>query len=206
MKLKLLLSIVLAVFAISCGKKDDQTTTTQQQKDSLKQDTQQQNTQQQNTQQQQNTGQQQNTQQPQINDDGTVKLTDADKKKQEEELKKADAKKKEEEKKKAEEQKKKDEMNKKEDVTKKDDGVDIDFSSIYAKKCVKCHGKDGKGKVEGVPDLTKGETKSKSDKQLISIITNGKKGETEDDEDMPSWKNKLTEDEIKAAARYVKGL
>ncbi|MBE2218894.1 MAG: cytochrome c [Ignavibacteria bacterium] len=76
---------------------------------------------------------------------------------------------------------------------------------MWPKKCAKCHGKDGKGKLEGVPDLT-GETKGKSVNQLKQIIENGKKGKTDDDEDMPSFKGKLTDEEIDAAAKYVKGL
>lgn len=180
MKMKLLLSIVLAVFVMSCGKNDEPKT------------------------EQQTTPQQQTIQQnqtPQQNNDGTPQLTEAEKKKEED-------KKKEEEKKKADE-KKKEENIKKEELTNQnhntDASTDINFAEIWPKKCAKCHGKDGKGKLEGVPDLTRGEIKSKSDKQLISIITNGKQGETEESEDMPSFKNKLSEDEIKAAARFVKG-
>ena len=106
---------------------------------------------------------------------------------------------------------KKEEEKKKEDLKKIDDGTvketaDIDFAAIWKKKCVKCHGSNGKGKVEGVPDLTNVIIKKKSDKTLINSITNGIKGETEEDEDMPAWKGKLTEDEIKAAVKYVKGL
>ena len=102
------------------------------------------------------------------------------------------------------EKKKREEIEKKEQKTK--EAENIDFAPIWAKKCVKCHGKDGKGKVEGIPDITLPETKSKSEKKLISIITNVVKAETEDGEDMPSWRGKLTESEIIAAAKYVKGL
>ncbi|MCI0449403.1 MAG: cytochrome c, partial [Chlorobi bacterium] len=77
---------------------------------------------------------------------------------------------------------------------------------IWPKRCAKCHGKDGKGKLEGVPNLTRPETKSKSLKELISTITTGRQAETEDGEDMPSFKNKLTPEEIEAAAKYVKSL
>lgn len=94
---------------------------------------------------------------------------------------------------------------KKEEV-KKEQVPSVDFSATFSKKCAKCHGKDGSGKVEGVPNLTLGETKGKSLNQLKTIIENGKKGKTEDDEDMPSFKSKLTPEEIDAAAKYVKGL
>lgn len=66
--------------------------------------------------------------------------------------------------------------------------------------------KTAKEKVEGVPDLTSGDTKGKSTNQLKKIIEDGKKGKTDDDEDMPSFKGKLTPEEIDAAAKYVKGL
>jgi hypothetical protein len=121
-------------------------------------------------------------------------------------LKAVEDKKKEEEKKKKEEDKKKEDEKKKEEEKIKGEVNNIDFSLIFPKKCAKCHGKDGTGKIEGVPNLTASETKSKSLNQLIQTITNGKQGKTEDDEDMPSFKNKLTEEEIQAAAKYVKGL
>jgi mono/diheme cytochrome c family protein len=120
-----------------------------------------------------------------------------------------DLKKEEEAKKKAEEEKKKkeeEEKKKKEDEVKNDGTTSVDFAAQWPKKCAKCHGKDGTGKLEGVPNLTTGETKGKSLNELKRIIENGKKGKTDDDEDMPSFKGKLTEEEIDAAAKYVKGL
>ena len=187
--------LFITLFIISCGKKDEPPKTDNQ---TQQQQTQQQQTQQQQTQQQQTQQQQlQQTQQPQANDDGTVK--DADVKK-EEKLKKEDDKKKADE-------KIKEEKRKQDSVSKIDNKTESsDFGAIWAKKCTKCHGKTGTGKVEGVPNLTRAETKKKSTSELIKIITNGVKGKTEDDEDMPSWKGKLTDDEIKQAAEYVKGL
>lgn len=123
-----------------------------------------------------------------------TETTDDNMKKEEEKKKKDEEKKKEEEKKKKEEEKKKEELT---------TAQEIDFAPIFAKKCQKCHGSNLKGKLEGVPDLTSSETQSKSSKQLISIITNGKQAETEDGEDMPAWKNKLTPEEIQAAAKFV---
>src|SRR5881296_3900341 len=120
--------------------------------------------------------------------------------------KEADKKKGDEEKKKKEDEEKK---KKEEEMTKKEhngETTQIDFAPIYTKRCVKCHGANGKGKIEGVPDLTSSKTKSKSDKQLYNIISNGVKAETEDGEDMPAWKGKLTEDEIHAAVKFVKSL
>jgi cytochrome c6 len=190
MKLKLLASLVwittfvfLLALSFNCGKKDEQPQTDQMQ-------------QQQNTQQQQ----QQNTQQQQLQTEKIDSTKIAEKKKEEELKKKKEA----EEKKKLEEEKKK-----KEETKINEDGTPnqvIDFAPIFAKRCAKCHGKDGTGKVEGVPNLTKSHTKNKSEKEIISIITNGRQGETEEDEDMPSFKNKLSKEEIEAAAKFVKGL
>lgn len=81
-----------------------------------------------------------------------------------------------------------------------------EFIPIWKKKCIKCHGLYGTGKVEGVPDLTSPIIKKKSDKTLFNSISNGIKGETEDDEDMPAFKGKLTDEEIRAAVKYVKSL
>ncbi len=81
---------------------------------------------------------------------------------------------------------------------------DIDFAPIFQKRCMKCHGKDGKGKIDNAPDFTSSKTKNKSEAQLVKIITNGVKADNPDDDDMPSFKGKLTDDEIKAAAKYVK--
>jgi len=168
-----------AIILPSCGKKDETTTTTQ---DTSKTN-QQQTTQQQTTQQ----NQQQQTQQQQTTKKDSVKTDDK---------KKEDEKKKEEEKKRLEDEKKMDEVQ----TTK------VDFAAIWPKKCAKCHGKDGKGKVEGVPDLTSGDVKGASNNKLKQIIEDGKKGKTDDDEDMPSFKGKLTPEEIDAAVKYVKGL
>jgi cytochrome c5 len=138
--------------------------------------------------------QNQTQQQTQTNPTDTAKV-------KKEELKKEADKKKEEEKKK-EEDKKKEELKKTDDLQ----TSNIDFASIFAKRCVKCHGKDAKGKKDGGPDLTTSKVKSKSDKNLYNIISNGVKADNEDDNDMPAFKNKLTEDEIHAAVKYVKGL
>jgi cytochrome c553 len=191
MKAKILTFVVLAGFwgslflVQSCGKKDETIPTV---------DSTQMNQQQTITQ-----GTDQNTQTTEKKD--TTQVAD---KKSEEELKKEEEKKKkeEEEKKKKEEEEKR----KKEEETKKEESSNVDFSAIWPKKCAKCHGKDGTGKLEGVPNLTLSETKGKSLNELKRIIENGKKGKTDDDEDMPSFKGKLSEEEIDAAAKYVKGL
>lgn len=107
-------------------------------------------------------------------------------------------------------EKKKDDMKKVSENTEKnvtkDDGQssDIDFATIFAKKCAKCHGKDGRGKSENAPDFTSAKFKQKSDKELYKAITGGIKSDDPDGDDMPSWKGKLTEAEIQAAIKFVK--
>lgn len=80
----------------------------------------------------------------------------------------------------------------------------IDFAPIYKKRCLKCHGSNGKGKIEGVPDFTSQKFKNRDDSELFQSISDGIPGETEEDEDMPSFKKKLTEEEINAAIKYIK--
>lgn len=80
-------------------------------------------------------------------------------------------------------------------------------ASLYAGRCVACHGEDGKGKKEvapKVPDLTSKEFHStKTDADLANSITNGigtGKGA------MPRWKNLLSPQEIEALVAYVRSL
>ncbi|MFN0123766.1 MAG: c-type cytochrome [Blastocatellia bacterium] len=78
-----------------------------------------------------------------------------------------------------------------------------DGAAVYASKCAKCHGADGKGvekyKKQGVKDLTdKTYQKTLSLAKVTKAITAGK-GEM-----MPAWKDKLSADEIKAVAATVK--
>jgi cytochrome c553 len=178
----------------SCGKKEELKTTQQQ-------DTQQLRTQQVPSQQSSTTG---------TNKDSTS----ATKK----DVSKTDDKKSEEKKSedKKNEDKKSDNDNKKDAKTNVDGSTndkdntktvsDIDFAPIFAKKCAKCHGKNGHGKPDGAPDLTSSDVKSKSDKKLFSIISGGVKAKNPDDDDMPSWKGKLSEEEINAAIVYIRNL
>ncbi len=132
--------------------------------------------------------------------------------KRKKEAKKKDEKKKEDLKKKEDEKKKSEDKNLSEKKEKEETSMqkietpssEIDFAPIFAKRCAKCHGKDLKGKKDGGPDLTRTETQNKSDEKLIGIITNGVKADNEEDEDMPSWKSKLSEDEIHAAVKFIK--
>jgi len=73
-------------------------------------------------------------------------------------------------------------------------------AEIYERSCTSCHGSDGKantrrGKRKGAKDLTKS---SVSVAMGIKIITYG-------DGEMPSFKDSLTREEIRAVNSYVRG-
>lgn len=81
---------------------------------------------------------------------------------------------------------------------------EIDFAPIFAKRCAKCHGKDLKGKKDGGPNLTADSIQNAPDSKLFNIISNGVEADNEDDEDMPSFKKKFSEEEINAAIKFIK--
>jgi cytochrome c6 len=81
-------------------------------------------------------------------------------------------------------------------------------AKTYAAKCASCHAKDGKGnpamakafKVEASAlDMTKKETLDKSDADLQKIISDGLNK-------MPAYKGKLTDEDIKGVAAYIRSL
>ena len=74
-----------------------------------------------------------------------------------------------------------------------------DAAALFQRKCAVCHGKDGKGNTKvaqtmGIKDLTK---TSLSVAEYEKIIAEGK-GK------MPANKGKLSDEEIKSLAAYVK--
>jgi len=73
-----------------------------------------------------------------------------------------------------------------------------DAADLYAKRCASCHGKDGKGTAVGqkmgAKDL--GAVKA-SEAEIAATISNGK-GK------MMAYKGKLSDEEIKSLASYVK--
>ncbi len=73
-----------------------------------------------------------------------------------------------------------------------------DSAALFAKKCAVCHGKDGKGSPAGLKmgakDLT---TLKLGEGEIASVVENGK-GK------MVPFKGKLTPEEIKGVAKYVK--
>jgi cytochrome c6 len=74
-----------------------------------------------------------------------------------------------------------------------------DAAALYASKCAACHGKDGAGtavgKKMGAPDFA---TVKGSEADLAAAIANGK-GK------MSAYKGKLSDEEIQALAKFVKG-
>lgn len=71
---------------------------------------------------------------------------------------------------------------------------------IFKDNCARCHGNDGKG-GDG-PDLTDPQRKDKwkdSDERIIYKVTNGGRR-------MPSFADKLSSDDIKAVAAFVRSL
>ncbi len=194
MRIKLAALFIATLLLASCGKKEDQPQTQVPPKDTVKTEQQTQQQQQQQTQQKTDTTQQKQSDVKKEDD----KTKDADKKKDDDKKKDAD--------KETGDSKDKDATLKQDDNKQPLSSADIDFSLIWPKKCAKCHGKDGRGKIEDAPDLTSAKIKAKSEAELFKIISNGIKAKNPDDDDMPAWKGKLSDDEIKAAAKYVKGL
>jgi mono/diheme cytochrome c family protein len=76
----------------------------------------------------------------------------------------------------------------------------VDFSPLFqANGCIFCHGEDGAGQAPGTPDWTDPEwQQSRTDEQLAATITNGK------DNRMPKFGGTLTEEEIRAAVKFVR--
>jgi mono/diheme cytochrome c family protein len=65
---------------------------------------------------------------------------------------------------------------------------------LFDKNCARCHGKNGAKGFLGAKNLQKS---TLADEQLLNIISNGKRI-------MPSWKEKLSGDEIKIIVSYIK--
>ena len=68
---------------------------------------------------------------------------------------------------------------------------------IYAASCAECHGDVGEGAEKGI-SLIKGHALYHSTDDFINRVTNGKKDE------MPAFKEKLTEAEIAEVVRFVR--
>ena len=74
-------------------------------------------------------------------------------------------------------------------------------AAVYKSKCVTCHGPDGAGTAVGkslkVADLRSAAVQSRSDAELIQIISDGK-------DNMPGFKGTITDDEITAVLAHVR--
>lgn len=72
-------------------------------------------------------------------------------------------------------------------------------AALFAQKCAGCHGKDGKpsamGQKMGAMDL---HTIKLSEEQIEAVISGGQKK-------MPAYKGKLSPEQIKSLATYIKG-
>jgi len=75
--------------------------------------------------------------------------------------------------------------------------------SLFRRRCVMCHGPDGKGfPALKSPDLTDPKWQaSVKDKELVDVIKNGKKGTH-----MPGFADKLKDEEIQTVAAYIRSL
>lgn len=77
-------------------------------------------------------------------------------------------------------------------------------ADTFKTKCAMCHGEDGKantpaGKAFKAVSLRDPMVVNSSDEELITIVKNGKNK-------MPVFKDKLTEDQIKAVVAYIRTL
>jgi cytochrome c6 len=78
-------------------------------------------------------------------------------------------------------------------------------AELYARHCVKCHGKDGrakgiKGRLSRARNLADPEWQDRvSDERIFNVISNGKGR-------MPGFGKKLSEAEIESLVQYVRGL
>lgn len=72
-------------------------------------------------------------------------------------------------------------------------------ADVYKSKCAMCHGTDGK-KMAGTKEFASPDIQKMSDADLAATITNGKPPK------MPAFKGKLTDDQIKDLAKYVRTL
>jgi len=78
-------------------------------------------------------------------------------------------------------------------------------AATFKTKCAICHSPDGSGsgptgKALGVPDLRSDVVQKLSDAELLGVVTNGKNNK------MPSYKDKLSGDQIKELISVVRDL
>jgi len=74
----------------------------------------------------------------------------------------------------------------------------INSGEIYKTNCAKCHGETGEGVDKKGITFLKGHALDHTQEDFIKRVTDGK------DDEMPSFKGKLSEEEIKAVVRFVR--
>lgn len=76
-------------------------------------------------------------------------------------------------------------------------------AGLFKSKCSMCHGPDGKGYAAiHTPDFTSPKWQASiTDKEIVQIITHGKKGTI-----MPAFGGKLTANQITELAHYIRTL
>ena len=79
-----------------------------------------------------------------------------------------------------------------------------DGGEIYKSKCERCHGADGQshtfeGRMTKAPVLSDPKVSALADADLIAVVKDGKKK-------MPSFRKKLTDDQIAAVVAYMRTL
>src|SRR6185503_9563776 len=85
-----------------------------------------------------------------------------------------------------------------------------DVQANWTKHCASCHGKDGKGQTKagrmaGVKDQTDAQYQSGlKDEKMIAAVKDGLKEDGK--EKMKPFKDKLSDDEIKALVAHVRSL
>jgi mono/diheme cytochrome c family protein len=78
---------------------------------------------------------------------------------------------------------------------------------IWEKRCVRCHGPDGRGKTKKgrelkTPDLTSPKWQARhSDEKIVKAIANGNRKRK-----MPAFKDKLSADEIQSLVPHLRAL
>ena len=73
-------------------------------------------------------------------------------------------------------------------------------ASLFRQNCAICHGQEANGKeIDGkiIPSLRYGEAEKKTEAEIYQQIKEGKLP-------MPSFKNQLTEDEIRKMVRFIR--
>lgn len=86
-----------------------------------------------------------------------------------------------------------------------------DAAVLWADACARCHGEDGRGRTKPgrrlkIKDLTSPAIQQRlSERRIVETITEGKFRD-DGEEQMPSFRGKLTDEEMRTLATYVKEL